>query len=33
MLFSGRNYTAGFIMSVIGAIILLWLYRLIANRT
>ena len=33
MLFSGRNYTAGFIMSVLGAVLLLFLYRLVAGRS
>lgn len=33
MLFGGRNYTAGFIMSVIGAVVLLFLYRLVAGRS
>jgi uncharacterized membrane protein YeaQ/YmgE (transglycosylase-associated protein family) len=31
-LFAGENYTAGWIMSVAGAIILLLLYRLIFKR-
>lgn len=34
MLFgSSRHYSAGFIMSVIGAVILLLLYRLVAGRS
>jgi len=32
-LFAGENYTAGWIMSVIGAIILLLLYRLFFKRS
>ncbi len=31
-LFAGENYLAGWIMSVVGAMILLLLYRLIAGR-
>jgi len=31
-IFAGENYTAGWIMSVIGAIILLFLYRLLFKR-
>ena len=33
MLFGRSSYSAGFIMSVIGAVILLLLYRMIARRT
>ncbi|MGE0884846.1 MAG: GlsB/YeaQ/YmgE family stress response membrane protein [Blastocatellales bacterium] len=33
LLFGGRYYSAGFIMSVIGAVILLWLYRMISKRS
>ena len=32
-LFAGENYTAGWIMSVVGAMILLLLYRLIFKRS
>ena len=32
-LFAGDNYTAGWIMSVVGAMILLLLYRLIFKRS
>lgn len=32
MLFGRTSYSAGFIMSVIGAVILLLLYRMIAGR-
>jgi len=32
-LFAGANYTAGWIMSVVGAMILLLLYRLIFKRS
>ena len=32
MLFGGANYTAGWIMSLIGAMILLLLYRVIFGR-
>jgi uncharacterized membrane protein YeaQ/YmgE (transglycosylase-associated protein family) len=31
--FAGENYTAGWIMSVVGAVILLLIYRLIFKRT
>ena len=31
-IFAGENYTAGWIMSVVGAIILLFLYRLLFKR-
>ncbi len=30
-LWGGANYTAGWILSIIGAIILLWLYRVFAR--
>ena len=30
--FAGENYTAGWIMSVVGAVILLLLYRLFSKR-
>lgn len=33
MLFGGRHYSAGFIMSVAGAVLLLWLYRMISSRS
>ncbi|HEX9003802.1 MAG TPA: GlsB/YeaQ/YmgE family stress response membrane protein [Blastocatellia bacterium] len=33
MLFGRSSYSAGFIMSVIGAVILLLLYRMIAKRS
>ncbi len=33
MLFGRSHYSAGFIMSVIGAVILLLLYRMIAGRS
>ena len=33
MFFSNENYQAGWIMSVIGAIILLLIYRFIVSRT
>jgi len=33
LLFGGASYSAGLIMSVIGAIILLWLYRMISSRS
>jgi uncharacterized membrane protein YeaQ/YmgE (transglycosylase-associated protein family) len=32
-IFAGENYTAGWIMSVIGAVILLLLYRLFFKRS
>jgi uncharacterized membrane protein YeaQ/YmgE (transglycosylase-associated protein family) len=31
-LWGGANYTAGWILSIIGAVILLWLYRVSAVR-
>jgi uncharacterized membrane protein YeaQ/YmgE (transglycosylase-associated protein family) len=31
-LFAGENYVAGWIMSIVGAMILLFLYRLILKR-
>jgi len=31
-IFAGQNYTAGWIMSVVGAVILLLLYRLFSKR-
>ncbi len=31
-LWGGANYTAGWILSIIGAILLLWLYRVFAVR-
>jgi uncharacterized membrane protein YeaQ/YmgE (transglycosylase-associated protein family) len=31
--FAGENYTAGWIMSVVGAVILLLLYRLLFKRS
>jgi uncharacterized membrane protein YeaQ/YmgE (transglycosylase-associated protein family) len=31
--FAGENYTAGWIMSVVGAVILLLIYRLIFKRS
>jgi uncharacterized membrane protein YeaQ/YmgE (transglycosylase-associated protein family) len=31
-LWGGANYTAGWILSIIGAILLLWLYRVFAFR-
>lgn len=33
MLFGGSRYSAGFIMSVAGAVLLLWLYRLVSSRS
>ncbi len=30
-LWGGANYTAGWILSIIGAIVLLWLYRVFAR--
>lgn len=33
MLFGGNRYSAGFIMSVAGAVLLLWLYRMISSRS
>lgn len=33
MIFSNENYQAGWIMSVIGAVILLLIYRFIVSRT
>ncbi len=33
MLFGRTHYSAGFIMSVIGAVLLLWLYRMISKRS
>jgi uncharacterized membrane protein YeaQ/YmgE (transglycosylase-associated protein family) len=32
MLWGGRDYRAGLIMSIIGALLILWLYRLIKGR-
>ena len=32
MLWGGEGYTAGWIMSILGAIILLWIYRIIKGR-
>jgi uncharacterized membrane protein YeaQ/YmgE (transglycosylase-associated protein family) len=31
-LWGGANYTAGWILSIVGAILLLWLYRVFAGR-
>jgi uncharacterized membrane protein YeaQ/YmgE (transglycosylase-associated protein family) len=31
-LWGGANYSAGWILSIIGAILLLWLYRVFAGR-
>jgi len=31
-LWGGSNYAAGWIMSILGAILLLWLYRMFAHR-
>lgn len=32
MFWGGENYQAGWIMSIIGALLLLWIYRLIRGR-
>jgi uncharacterized membrane protein YeaQ/YmgE (transglycosylase-associated protein family) len=31
-LWGGANYSAGWILSIVGAILLLWLYRVFAGR-
>jgi uncharacterized membrane protein YeaQ/YmgE (transglycosylase-associated protein family) len=32
-LWGGHNYAAGWIMSIVGAVLLLWLYRKFAHRS